>query len=215
MKISNPEKIDKSGIKNLIFDWGGVITDIDFVITNNMFAELGFENFIDQFSKYNMSSLLKDFEVGTISPKELFNEFRKSMHNNVSDQQIKDAWMSVLKSTPENRINTLLNLNKKYRTFLLSNTNKIHADQFNIDLMIEQGVNHYSLFEKVYYSHEVGLRKPGKEIYEYVLKDSNLNPAETLFIDDTEPNIDTASSLGIVAFHLSNNHDISEVFKNW
>lgn len=215
MKISNPKKIDKSQVKNIIFDWGGVITNLNFDIPNKMFAALGITNFNEQFSKRNQSHLLKDLEIGKIAPEKAFSVLKLEMHAGVTNEQIIDAWMSVLRETPIDRLNVLHNLKNKFRTFLLSNTNKIHADIFNKNLKDEHGFNHFDLFEKVYYSHELKHRKPGKEIFELALKDSNLNPSQTLFIDDTEPNIETADSLGLICFHINSDHDIAELFRDW
>jgi glucose-1-phosphatase len=215
VKISHPKNIDKSEVKNIIFDWGGVITNLDFEIPNKMFAELGIINFNKQFSKYNQSHLLKDLEVGKILPKKAFSILKMEMLSGITNEQIIEAWMSVLRDTPIERVNVLLNLKEKYRTFLLSNTNKIHADNFNENLKEKHGYNHFDLFEKVYYSHELKVRKPGKEIFKHAIKDSKLVPSETLFIDDTEPNIDTADALGFISFHLKPHHDIADLFKEW
>lgn len=215
MKISNPKNIDKAKVKNIIFDWGGVITDLDFMATNKMFEQLGIKNFLRQFSKHNLSGLLHKLEVGLITGEEAIKELKNEMYPGTSTKQIIDAWMSVLKYTPKARINLLQSLKNRFRIFLLSNTNEIHAKTFNQQMKLEYGFNYFDIFEKIFYSHELHLRKPGNDIFTHVLKTIKIKPEETLFIDDTEANIDTADSLGLISFHLDGNQDIAELFKDW
>ena len=113
---------------------------------------------------------------------------------------------------PNERINLLKELSKKYRIFLLSNTNEIHYHQYNKDLIDQYGFDLSSLFEKAYYSHEIGMRKPDPEIFEFVLNDSKLIPAETIFIDDLNKNIDVANRMGIntIWIDIKNGDDITK-----
>lgn len=215
MKISNPKNIDKTKVKNIIFDWGGVITELDFNTTNKMFEQLGIKNFIQQFSKHNLSGLLHKLEVGLITREQAFNELKERMNPGTTDKQIIEAWMSVLSYTPKERINLLQSLKDRYHLFLLSNTNEIHADNFNRQMKADYGFNYFDIFEEVFYSHVLHLRKPGNDIFTHVLKTAAIRPEETLFIDDTEANIDTADSLGIISLHLNGNQDIVELFKDW
>lgn len=214
MKITNPEKLSPKGINNIVFDWGGVITNLDFKIITEAFKNLGVANVVDYFS-HNPEKFLFDFEIGKILPAAFRNKVREIAQHDLTDADIDAAWNSLLGETPVPRIETIKRLATNYRVLLLSNTNIIHAEYYNAKLMSDYGLNHNTLFEKTYYSHELGKRKPNSDIFEYVLDDAGMVPQETLFIDDTEINIDTAAALGIKSFYLTPDLDIVSLFKSW
>lgn len=214
MKITNPENLTAKGIKNIIFDWGGVITNLNFDNLKKSFSALGLEYIEGYFSNSNDKFLI-DFEVAKISPTEFREKVKSLTKQEISDAEIDNAWNSLLGDTPVERIEVIKQLGKNYRTFLLSNTNIIHAEFYNNKLRKDYDTDHEGLFEKVYYSHDLRQRKPNTDIFESALKDAQLRPEETLFIDDLEKNIDTAASLGIQSFHLKSNYDIAQVFKDW
>lgn len=215
MKLSDLKQINKRSINNILFDWGGVITELDFVLPVKKFKEIGFKDFLDYFSKSNATSFFIDFEIGKISPEEFRNEIRKRLRSDISDLKIDKAWNSILGNTPGKRIKVLQDLGKKYNLYLLSNTNKIHVDYYNTRLQEEFGLDHYDLFSGVYYSHDLGTRKPDPEFFRSMLAKSQIETKDTLFIDDLEANINVAASLGIKAFHLSEESDIADLFKDW
>ena len=121
----------------------------------------------------------------------------------------------MLLDTPRTRIELLKQLGKKYRLFLLSNTNSVHTEYYTNYLKREYNLQFPVLFEKVFYSHEVGMRKPDREIFEYVLSNKRMLPSETLFIDDTEINTDVASDAGMMAIYLPNGYTIEKIFGSW
>lgn len=130
-------------------------------------------------------------------------EMKKYSPGNLTPERITEAWDAMLINFPPERIELLKSLKSRYRTFLLSNTNAIHLKKFG--QMYKDTMGGGSLedcFEKAYYSHLIGLRKPNKEAYEFVLNDQGLKPEETLFIDDTFPNIETAAALGIKTLYI-------------
>lgn len=215
MKISKLKQINKNRISNIIFDWGGVITELDFARTERKFEELGLDNFFSYFTNSSESNILIDLETGKITPDNFRNELRKLLKNKPSDKMIDDAWNSILAETPEQRTELIKRLGKKYNLFLLSNTNEIHVNYYNKKLREEQNVDHASLFKKAYYSHDLGLRKPGVQIFESMLNDCGIKPEESLFIDDIEVNVTAAVALGINSFHLLPELDIVELFKDW
>lgn len=216
MKISDSKKLTSKGIKNIIFDWGGVITNLDFGAVNNAFLKLGIVDFVKLFSKEYQNKFLVDFEIAQITPEEFRSEIRNLSQQRLSDSEIDEAWNSVLRDTPAERVSTLKGLAKKYNLFLLSNTNSIHVNFYNQKLLDEQETNHSMLFKKVYYSHLVKIRKPDTRIFEHVLTNEKILAEETLFIDDTEMHVDAAASIGINAFHLNiEKIDIVKLFKDW
>ena len=151
-------------------------------------------------------------EKGLITPENFHKEINSQLINKVSSEKIDKAWSAMLLDFPKGRIELLQKLNKKYRLFLLSNTNQIHFHQYNKDLINQFGFGLNSLFEKAYYSFELGMRKPDTEIFEYALDDSNLDPFETLFIDDLDKNIETASRLGLntIWIDITKNDDVTK-----
>lgn len=191
-------------IKNIIFDLGGVILNIDFELTIDAFKKLGFENFDELFSQAKQSGIFDKLDKGLVTPKEFRDGVRELAGKPFTDEQIDCAWNELLLDFPYNRLKLLDQIKTQYRTFLLSNTNQIHFDVYNQTLFNTFGVKNLShFFEKEYYSFALHMRKPDAEIYELILNQNGLNAEETLFIDDTEQHIIGAKAVGINAYHLN------------
>jgi len=202
-----------SDIKNIIFDFGGVILNIDHELTEEAFRKLGINDFDKLYSKAIQSNLFDDLEKGTISADNFIKEIKKII--NVSESDIVNAWNAILLDIPKERIEILKKVKNNYRTFLLSNTNIIHYEKYVADLEKVFGHKDFSpLFEKSYFSYQVGMRKPNKEIFEYVLLQNGLKPEETLFIDDSIQHIHGAEKTGIKTYFLKAGEDISVLFEN-
>jgi putative hydrolase of the HAD superfamily len=205
--------IDKKQIKNIIFDLGGVILNVDFYLTNEEFKKLGVKNFNKLYSQLVQTNLFKDFEKGIISVKKFHDKFRKITGISISDYKIDKAWNSMIGDFPLQRIRLLENLRKKYKIFLLSNTNKIHYNLYIKRLEKEYRYKKFSeLFEKSYLSFNIGMRKPDKEIFDFVVTQNNIKPKETLFIDDSFQNTESAKQTGLKTYLLSKKEDITDVF---
>jgi len=215
MKILNPDYIDRNHVTNIIFDWGGVISNIDYNATIDAFNKIGHKSFEKYFTHHHQDDFFKKFETGKISPEELYTSIRSETGNNLSKEIIDKAWCAMLLDTPFERIRILNKLKKKYSIFLLSNTNSIHTNYYNNYLKETYNIDFPSLFNKVYYSHTSGMRKPDIEIFEFVLKDSQLDPSSTLFIDDTEVNVDAADKAGILSLYLTPNYTFEKIFDQW
>jgi len=173
-------------IKNIIFDLGGIFLNLNYQLTEDAFVKAGIENFHELFTQHHVNPLFHLLETGKISEADFYNSFRKETGKDITDETIKNAWNAMLLSFPKERIDWLKAINKKYRTFLFSNTNQIHYNAF-MQIIEESfdGLDFNSLFMKAYYSHHMGLRKPDKEAFEFILNEQNIIAAETLFIDDT------------------------------
>ena len=131
-------------------------------------------------------------------------------------ETIKEVWNSILKDFPLYRLEFLENLKEKYHLFLLSNTDSIHIQRFKENVGKQFYDRFFNSFKKMYYSYEMKMRKPDVEIYEFVLKEQNLNPSETLFIDDRQDNIESAAALGIQVWHLQvGKEDVVELEKRF
>ena len=182
---------------NIIFDLGGVLINLDFDKTTNAFRELGFPNFENMFSQFKADQLFEKLEKGQINREDFFTVLQKVGIKGISTGQIEFAWNSMLLDFREESLAFLNELGKSSNLFLLSNTNAIHFDAFNQILKEQTGkdsLEHF--FTKTYYSHHLGLRKPNNDIFDFVLKDAGITAAETLFIDDTSSNIETAQKMG-------------------
>lgn len=202
-------------IKNIIFDLGGVILNIDFKKTNEAFHLLGLKDFGQYINQFHISDLFLRYETGQIDDLEFIDNVAKLSDAPMSKDQIVEAWNALLLDFPKERIELLKKIKSDYRTFLLSNTNSLHLQEYNKRLHNEQGFYVEDLFEKAYYSHVVKMRKPHSEIFQLVLDENNLIPSETLFIDDTYSNFEEAQSLGINIHHLEHGTTITgmDIFK--
>lgn len=191
------------GIKNIIFDLGGVILNIDFSITEKAFQDLGVTQFSNMFTQHHSNDLFVELETGKISEPEFYEAFRKGTGANLSDETIKKAWNALLLDFREPTLEWLEKNRNRYRIFLFSNTNQIHHDAFIAAYEAKTGKADFdAFFEKAYYSQHMGMRKPDPAPFLQILQEQNLLPEETLFIDDTIKNIETAKSLGIKTVHL-------------
>jgi putative hydrolase of the HAD superfamily len=191
-----------TGIKNIIFDLGGVIMNIDFTLTHKAFADLGLQDFAGHITQHHITPLFEDYETGKIDDETFMEGVRKLSGLPLTNEQIIAAWNALLLDFPPARIELLKTLKKKYRIFLLSNTNALHTREFEQRFRKLFGIDINDVFEKVYYSQAVGLRKPHAAIYRLVLDENGLNPAETLFIDDTASNFTGAEEVGLKVLHL-------------
>jgi putative hydrolase of the HAD superfamily len=199
-------------IKNIIFDLGGVILNIDLKRTELAFAALGIGNFKEYYTLQHASPLFHNLELGLITPGMFFEQFRQLARLPLTDEQIKIAWNALLLDFPPERIQWVNEISKRYNIYLLSNTNEIHYDAFTKIFKLQIGNGRLDdRFIKAYYSHKIGLRKPSKESYNLVLKQENLIAGETLFIDDSLQNIEGAKQTGLQTIYLPSPHTVLEL----
>jgi putative hydrolase of the HAD superfamily len=186
-------------IKNIIFDFGDVFINLDKQATIRELYQLGVREISDE-----MIEVYKMYEVGKLSTEEFVTRFT-DLFPEISDVDFINAWNAILKDFPLYRFDFLKSLaaSKKYRLFLLSNTNDLHISWIQNDWGKELFNEFGSCFEQFYLSHEMHLRKPNADIYEFVLSQNDLKPEETFFIDDTKENTDTAENLGIKVWNIN------------
>jgi len=199
-------------IKNIIFDFGGVILDIDFKKMEEAFKALGIKDPKALYSKAQQSQLFVSLEKGEISNEVFRDEFRTISGLDISDKELDAAWNSLLEGFPRFRLTLLNQLKEHYRIFLLSNSNKIHYPVYAKWLVDESGLTFEQIFEKTYFSFDHGIIKPDKAIYEKILRENDLRPEETLYIDDTAENLPPAAELGMYVYHLEEGEDLVELF---
>ena len=201
-------------IKNIIFDLGGVILNISYQDSINAFKELGVHDFDDIFTQATQIHLFDRFDKGEIPPAVFRGELRRLSGLPLTDDAIDQAWNAMLLDLPWHRIDLLEGIKGNYRLFLLSNTNAIHFPVFRDYLQRTFGFDSLDhLFEKQYLSYEIGMRKPDRDPFDLIIRENDLIPEETLFIDDSEQHMAGAVAAGLKAFWLNNKElQITDLF---
>jgi epoxide hydrolase-like predicted phosphatase len=182
----------------IIFDLGGVILNIDYNLTRKAFENAGIKNFDEMYSQSNADDLFSKLETGKIDEVDFYKEINKRTGLGLPSAEIKKAWNAMLLTFREKSLEFLDSLKPKYKLYLLSNTNHIHLKEFNtIFLVNERKKSFKDFFDTIYYSCEIGLRKPDVECFEWVLNENNLVAEKTIFIDDSAQNIEGAKIAGM------------------
>ena len=199
-------------IENLIFDLGGVILTLDMPRAEQHFTALGVNDYNRLFRSGNVSSFFKEYEVGSITDAAFLAELKKLAGLPLADEDLIAAWNAMLGHFPEERIALLNELKNKYRLFLFSNTNALHLTTFRkIYANTFNGKVFDDHFEKAYYSHLLRMRKPDKESYEHIIRENDLDPLKTVFIDDSIVNIEGAESAGLKGIHIKPGMSILDI----
>jgi len=199
------------GIKNIIFDLGGVIINLDNKLTEDAFVAMGVKNFRDYFGHGFAVSVFKDYEVGKVSDQQFIDEVRKLTGLEATDAEILHAWNALLLDFPPERIQLLNDLRNKYRLFLFSNTNALHLEYLQGIYTDSFGGSLDDHFEKAYYSHLLGKRKPDKSSYQQILLENGLKGEETLFVDDALVNVEGANAAGLRGYFLKPGMSILDI----
>lgn len=190
-------------VKNIIFDLGGVILDIDLRKTQDAFTALGIKNIEEIFRMGHVDSFFKSYETGGINDDQFIEEIQKKIETRVSPEVIIEAWNALLIGFPPERIELLKELKRNHRLFLLSNTSALHHVWFQQIFRQEFGGSFDDLFDKAYYSHVIKLHKPDISSYQLIIDENDLKAGETLFIDDSKANVEGAEKAGIQGLHLA------------
>jgi glucose-1-phosphatase len=200
-------------IKNLIFDLGGVILDLDVPKTLIGFSEVSGLSTHEVAHLFKTSDGFLKYERGEYSDDD-FRDFVRSVYNiNVPDATIDACWNAMLGGIPIEKLNLLNNLKSKYNTYLLSNTNTLHLEYINTKVLPQANIPVLeNFFHKTYYSHLVGKRKPEAEIFLQVIQENNLKPDETLFLDDNADNIVGAAAVGLKTAFVNTSTFILDYF---
>jgi glucose-1-phosphatase len=189
-------------IRNIIFDLGGVLLNINVGLTVEALKNLGWSNAYDEEEFQKHKEIFFNLEKGLTSPMMFRDQVRQLAGHRNTDQEIDAAWSAMILDIPADRIKYLENLKKHYRLFLLSNTNEIHKTKFHREFEQNYGYPFYDLFEQNHYSHEMKKRKPDPAIFLQVLEENQLAAHESLFIDDMEENVRSAETVGIKGLYI-------------
>ena len=198
-------------IDNIIFDLGNVILNIDYQNTIDAFEKIGVINASSFYSKSSQLNIFSQLETGRISKHDFVLEIQKFAPK-ASATQIINAWNAILQDLPDERLEVLKKIKDKFSIFLLSNTNSIHVEKIIDNLGVKKYEEFYNLFDKVYYSHEIKLRKPYADIFRLVIKENNLSIKKTLFIDDSIQHIESAKRIGLKTYHLDGKETMESIF---
>jgi len=202
-----------AGIKNIIFDLGGVIINLAVEKTHQAFATLSGLPLEEIKNRVHHGAYFHEYEKGLITDAEFRNHLRQSLNLNVTDAQLDTAWNAMLLDIPIERIQLLERLKQTHSVYLLSNTNNIHLQCFTAivkQLTGNPSIDYY--FHEAYYSHLLKLSKPDVTIYNHVLSQNNLSPEETIFLDDNKDNLIGANKAGIQTFHVQHPDQIFSLF---
>lgn len=194
-------------IEAIIFDFGDVFINLNKQAIDTEFRKLGLTAWHD-----DLDALNKKYEIGKIDELEFMSGFQKHLPN-VDLTEIRTAWNSILGDFPLYRLEFLQMISSKYRLFLLSNTDHTHIEKFEHKEGQTFARDFYSCFEKVYFSYEIGIRKPDENAFKYIINNHNLNPKKTLFVDDKKANTEMAKKLGFQVWNLQPGiDDVVELF---
>lgn len=183
--------------ETIIFDLGGVLIDIDYQATAHAFHDLGVEDFNIHYSQFQQNSVFDAFEKGEISGQHFINKLLKVVPKGITPNQIVRAWNAMLGNFPLKKIELLKRVGQTHKTILLSNTNDIHMPIVYKNWSKVSASPFHKTFDQVYLSFEIGKRKPDIDTFQWVLQENNLNPENTLFIDDSPQHIEGAKSVGL------------------
>lgn len=200
-----------STIKNVIFDLGGVLYDINYKNTIEAFRDLGILDPEQLYSQKNQTQLFDEFETGKMDDKTFLQQLRKEFPGKVSEEELLKAWNAMLMGMPEHRIDFLLEIAEDYNVYLLSNTNSIHMRQIEDELIKSDLDDLKSYFDEAFLSFEIGKRKPDVSTFEWVINELGIDPEETIFIDDSAQHVNGAKQAGLHVYHHTDG-DIVEVF---
>ena len=203
-----------SEIKNIIFDLGGVLLNINPLLSLLEFEKLSGidkETLTGRLAKENV---FEKFETGRLNPTQFRLELNRIMETNLDNTAIDAAWNTLLLDVPLVRVQLLQQLQKNYKVYLLSNTNIIHFWHYTKEFFENYNIQMIDLFDKLFLSYEIGLHKPDTSIYSYVIEDLGIEPSKTVFIDDSLANIESAAGLGINIIHITGENDVTGYFVN-
>lgn len=203
------------GIKNIIFDLGGVLLNINPKKTIEAFGALGMEQLIGDKGLTYDHEIFYLMEQGKVTPGEFRQGVRNLLPTAVSDNQIDTAWTAMLLDFPQIRVNLLQKLSHDFNLYLFSNTNAIHVDKYFDIFRSQHGFEVTSLFKQTFHSNEIGYRKPSVESFEEIIRLASINAEKSLFIDDSAANVEGAIACGMKGLWLQPGQTVEEIFSKY
>ncbi|MDZ7777200.1 MAG: HAD family phosphatase [Bacteroidales bacterium] len=207
--------LNLTGIRNLVFDFGGVIIDIDYDAVRKAFQALGLEDVSAFYQHDDHSKLVENFESGKVSENDFRDTIIQKIGGDISYERFDETWNAILKSVPPRRVELLTQLSHHFNLYLLSNTNIIHYRKYSHDFEHTYHRSLRGMFKKAYFSHEIKMRKPAPAIFQFVLNDAGITGEESLFVDDSELNIKSAESVGFKTLYKPQEEELTAFFENY
>ncbi len=201
-----------NGIKNIIFDMGGVLIDLDRDACIAKFKKLGFPEADELLDPYRQKGIFKELELGAVSPQELYDYISSHAERPIAPEDVDKALCAFLVGLPVYKLDMLLELRKSYKTYMLSNTNAVMMPYIKERFFRQQGLTVGDYFDRLFLSYEMGMLKPDAEIFEAVLSRTGIKAEETLFIDDSEANIESALAFGFRTYLPAPGEDFRHIF---
>lgn len=202
-----------SEIKNLLLDLGGVVLNVDYHKMVDVFKEYGIMDFDKHFTQAKQVEIIDKFEEGKCSIEEFRNGIRDLVNVNLTDEQIDNAWFSMILDLPKERIELIGLLKLKYNVYLFSNTNELHIELLKKRYEEEFGFDIFQmLFTKAYFSNEIKMRKPHPESFQWLINDAGIKAEETLFIEDSPQHIEGAKKVGLNTYWLTGGETINDLY---
>ena len=204
-------------IKNIIFDLGNVLFDLELPNIEHGFRQLFGADYAKAGAELKKNQIFELYETGGLSTEEFVDAIRMSVTPHLLPEQVIGVWNSIFRTMPTERFDMLLRLRQNYKVFLLSNINDLHANWIDDYMLREHGMDGFQsiYFDGVYYSHLIRLRKPNADAYEYVLADAEIKAEESVFIDDLQVNTAAAANVGIHTIWHDGEMDIIERMKGF
>lgn len=194
-------------IKDIVFDFGGVLIEIDTANAIKKFSELGLDNPQSYLNSYRQTGIFYALENGDITGEEFVSELSKLCGCNITYADARDAWMGFIVKVQTEYLQWLQNIRPKYRLSILSNTNPFLQGWARSSSFTPDGKGLDDYFDALFLSYLMHCSKPSEAIYEKMLKDGDMKPEETLFVDDSEKNIEAAQKAGINVLLVKNGED--------
>jgi len=197
--------------KNILFDLGGVILDLNVHKTLEQFLELGFPKELLNYPENFYTDVYFNYETGKVTTREFRDSIRKISGIPFTDSVFDEAWCSMLAKVPKKRTEILKRLAGQYQLFILSNTSELHIEKFNAMFLESAGYQLSEVFSDRFYSHLTGHHKPDTAAFEHVLEHAGIQAAETLFLDDNIHNVKAAREMGFNVIHITDNLKMEDV----
>ena len=194
-------------IENIIFDLGGVVINLDIEATFRKFTNILKKEVTSEiFTNHHSNQVFRDFEIGKIDDSVFRDYIRELAGFHISDELIDDAWNAMLQDIPRERMEWIYDATRNYKCVVLSNTNSIHIHHF--EQKFEQTTNYGlpgDMFHDLFYSFNIGKRKPDADAFEFVLEKTGFKPKKTVLFDDLKENLETAKRLGLQTVYVERN----------
>lgn len=199
-----------NAIKNIIFDLGGVIIDLERARCVKRFIEIGVADAETLIDPYEQKGIFLELENGSITFPQFCEKIEAHAGKKIPAEAIRHAWMGFIVDIPAYKLDYILSLREKYKVYLLSNTNPVIMGWARTNQFTQAGRPITDYFDHIYASYEIGITKPNPAIFEFMIRDAGINPRESLFIDDGRMNVEVGKELGFETYQPLNKEDWRE-----